>query len=49
MKLYISMGWMETVKAFSILVPSYMSDSDICFMSVLGRHIFPSYSPKCLF
>ena len=35
-KLYISIGWMDTVKDFSILVPSYIRDRDICFRSVLG-------------
>ena len=34
-KLYISMGWMETVKDFSIFVPSYIRVSDICFSSEL--------------
>ena len=34
-KVYISMGWMETVKDFSILVPSYIRVSDICFSSEL--------------
>ena len=29
-KEYISIGWMETVKDFSIFIPSYIRDSDIC-------------------
>jgi len=49
-KLYISMGWIDTVKDFSILVPSYISESDICLRSVLNSsgkssstEIFPPF------
>ena len=36
-KEYISMGWMDTVKDFSIFMPSYISESDICLTFVLNN------------
>ena len=36
-KEYISMGWMDTVKDFSIFMPSYIKDSDICLTFVLNN------------
>ena len=47
-KEYISMGWMDTVNDFSIFIPSYIKESDICLTLVLkssgkisSRLIFP--------
>ena len=43
-KEYISIGWIETVNDFSIFIPSYIRDSDICF--TLGLYSSGNSSSK---